>query len=116
MKTHKSLKIALYGAVLFLFIGSIIAVAEQTKFELKTNTTVTQNKQLNHPINPVHLLPGQAIIPGGRIVNISDLNAPVIKSGNITLSNASTTQGMARINAIHDAKWHLRQTLNTTRY
>ncbi|VVB90381.1 Uncharacterised protein [uncultured archaeon] len=115
MKIYKSLKIVLYCAVLFLFfIGGSIAVSEQTKSELKINTAVTQNKTLDRPINPVHLLPGQEILPNGVIVNISDLNASIIKSGNITLSNAST-QGMARINAIHEAEWHLRQTLNLSR-
>ncbi|SNQ58934.1 hypothetical protein [Candidatus Methanoperedens nitratireducens] len=99
---------------MLLFIGGSIAVSEQTKSELKNNTAVTKNKTLNHPINPVHLLPGQEILPNGVIVNISDLNASIIKSGNVTLSNAST-QGMARINAIHETEWHLRQTLNLSR-
>ncbi len=73
MKLDKSLKIVLCIAGLFLLVSSSNAVAEQDTFGLKTYTTaLTFNKTLDHPINPVHLLPGQAITPWGHIVNTSD--------------------------------------------
>jgi hypothetical protein len=111
MKIHKSLKTALYCTVLFLFIGGIIAVSEQTRSELKNNTVVTQNKTLNQPINPVQPT-GQMINPfSGNPVNITELeNVTIVKNGTIQLPN--NTSGMARYKAFSKARGDLIRELN----
>lgn len=113
---NKPIKIALSCAViLLLFIGgSIAAVSDQTNSRI-TNTAIIKNeskyKQLELPINPVHLLPGQMITPSGRIVNRTDLeNLSIIKIGTIKLPNG--THGMARIKAFEEARGNLVRELN----
>ena len=112
MNINKSLKIALYCTVLFLLIGGIIAVSEQTKSELKNNTIVTQNKTLNQPIYPVHSPTGQMINPfSGSTVNITELeNVTIVKNGTIQLPN--NTHGMARVKAFEEARGNLIRELN----
>ncbi len=113
MKIHKSLKITLYCAVLFLFIGGIIAVSEQTKSELKNNTAVMQNKTLNQPINPAQPT-GQMINPfSGNPVNTTEIeNVTIVKNGTFDIPKG--LHGMAFAKAVQEAQSKLHREVNLT--
>lgn len=93
---NKNIKIALSCAVILLFIGGSIAAAEQTKFE-----TLGQTK----PIKP-----GEIMTTNGRIINESDIQKAVIKSGTIMLPN--TNNEIERMSVTKEAMRNLWKNLN----
>ncbi len=97
----KSIRLAC-AVIILLFVSGSIVVAEQTKFGNKTYTAASPNensKPLNHTINPVHLLPGQMLLPGGHVVNISDQEKNVIRRWTVNFRMPKTDSVKEHVNA-----------------